>query len=53
MELHIYWERPNSVDGRIFTWGTLMVDRCELHTKLLHRVEYPVVCVKNLAEDRH
>lgn len=47
IELHIYWRESNYVNGRIFTWGTLMVDRCELHTKLLNRAGYLVVFAKN------
>ena len=52
LELHVYWERSNYVNDRIFTRGTLMVDRCELHTKLLNRVGYLVVSAKNFTEER-
>lgn len=48
-ERHIYRERSNYVSGRIFTWGTLMIDRCELHIKVIDTVGYLVV--QKTAED--
>lgn len=51
IEPYISLERPNYVNGRIFTLGNLMVVRRDLHTELLNRIGCLVVCYKILAED--